>query len=117
MMMIRSEGGTGDVPGEPPSPVYHLSTQADHDPTRIALALLKLSLVSLEPTTSTDKCHIVKILLTTVLSSIIEVVILCTAGYILARAGILDKPTQRKLNVVNGMFLGIVVFGRPEIEI
>jgi len=25
-MMIRSEGGTGDVPGEPPSPVYHLST-------------------------------------------------------------------------------------------
>jgi predicted permease len=40
--------------------------------------------------------------LITVFQSIIEVVILCAAGYILARAGILDKPTQRKLNVVNG---------------
>ena len=44
----------------------------------------------------------VKVLLITVFQSIIEVVILCAAGYILARAGILDKPTQRKLNVVNG---------------
>ena len=90
---------------------------ADHDFISISLAILNPSLVFLEPTTMTDKPHTVKILLTTVLSSIIEVVILCTAGYILARAGILDKPTQRKLNVVNGMSLGVVAFGRSEIEL
>jgi len=90
-LMIRGEGGTGDVPGEQsPSPYlsshHHLNNPTNHPHPPATLLT-------------------VKILLTTVLSSIIEVVILCTAGYILARAGILDKPTQRKLNVVNGMSL------------
>lgn len=33
--------------------------------------------------------------------SIIEVVILCVVGYILASTGVLDKQTQRKVNVLS----------------
>jgi transcriptional regulator GlxA family with amidase domain len=80
-MMSPGEGGTGDVPSEP-----------------ARLLLLLRNTLTYTHTASLS----VKTLLLTVLSSITEVVILCTAGYILARAGILDKPTQRKLNIVNG---------------
>jgi hypothetical protein len=78
-------GGTDAVPGEPSNRLLH-----------------KRAVLSLTPRTLDAMASTVKVLLITVFQSIIEVVILCAAGYILARAGILDKPTQRKLNVVNG---------------
>ncbi|KAI0296456.1 auxin efflux carrier [Russula brevipes] len=40
----------------------------------------------------------------TVLGSIIQVTIVCISGYVLARRGILDKQTQRQLNVINVNF-------------
>ncbi|KAI0301620.1 membrane transport protein-domain-containing protein [Multifurca ochricompacta] len=40
----------------------------------------------------------------TVLGSIIQVILVCISGYILARRGILDKPTQKQLNVINVNF-------------
>ncbi|KAH9966174.1 auxin efflux carrier [Lactifluus volemus] len=37
----------------------------------------------------------------TVLGSIVEVILVSVSGYVLARRGIIDKPTQRQLNVIN----------------
>ncbi|KAK1926685.1 auxin efflux carrier [Papiliotrema laurentii] len=55
----------------------------------------------------------VRILLLTVFQSIAEVFLLCLAGYILAYAGITDKATQRKLNVINvSLFTPALLFSK-----
>ncbi|KAH8087206.1 membrane transport protein-domain-containing protein [Cristinia sonorae] len=52
-------------------------------------------------------------LLKTVFESILEVFILCVAGYILARRGILDRPTQKKLNRLNvSLFTPSLLFSK-----
>lgn len=49
----------------------------------------------------------------TVFESIIEVFILCLCGYILSRAGITDKATQRKMNVINvSLFTPALLFSK-----
>ncbi|KAJ9104290.1 hypothetical protein QFC20_004572 [Naganishia adeliensis] len=53
----------------------------------------------------------VRTLLWTVAESIIEVVILCVVGYILASTGVLDKQTQRKVNVLNVSFATPALLG------
>ncbi|KAI0261633.1 membrane transport protein-domain-containing protein [Gloeopeniophorella convolvens] len=40
----------------------------------------------------------------TVFGSIIQVILVCIAGYVLARRGILDKKTQKQLNIINVNF-------------
>ncbi|KAN0131954.1 Auxin efflux carrier [Lactarius tabidus] len=40
----------------------------------------------------------------TILGSITQVILVCVSGYILARRGILDKSTQKQLNVINVNF-------------
>ncbi|KAK8846666.1 hypothetical protein IAR55_005753 [Kwoniella newhampshirensis] len=55
----------------------------------------------------------IRILLVTVFNSIIEVFILCLAGYVLSRAGVTDKATQRKLNVINvSLFTPALLFSK-----
>ncbi|KAK4689781.1 auxin efflux carrier family protein, partial [Tremellales sp. Uapishka_1] len=55
----------------------------------------------------------VKVLLVTVFESITEVFLLCMAGYILSRAGVTDKATQRKLNVINvSLFTPALLFSK-----
>ncbi|ORX33480.1 membrane transport protein-domain-containing protein [Kockovaella imperatae] len=55
----------------------------------------------------------VRTLLVTVFESIIEVFLLCMAGFILARAGVTDKATQRKLNVINvSLFTPALLFSK-----
>lgn len=45
--------------------------------------------------------------------SIFEVILLCVAGYVLARAGVTDKATQRKLNVINvSLFTPALLFSK-----
>jgi hypothetical protein len=45
--------------------------------------------------------------------SIAEVFLLCLAGYILSIAGITDKATQRKLNVINvSLFTPALLFSK-----
>jgi predicted permease len=45
--------------------------------------------------------------------SIIEVFLLCIAGYVLSRAGVTDKATQRKLNVINvSLFTPALLFSK-----
>ncbi|KAI9509304.1 auxin efflux carrier [Russula earlei] len=44
------------------------------------------------------------LLFQSVLGSIIQVTLVCVSGYILARRGILDKPTQKQLNALNVNF-------------
>ncbi|KAJ7183223.1 membrane transport protein-domain-containing protein [Mycena filopes] len=52
-------------------------------------------------------------LLTTVFTSILEVFILCLAGYILAWQGILDKKTQKQLNRLNvSLFTPSLLFSK-----
>ncbi|KAH9916976.1 membrane transport protein-domain-containing protein [Epithele typhae] len=52
-------------------------------------------------------------LLKTVFSSILEVFIVCISGYILARKGILDKATQKKLNRLNvSLFTPSLLFSK-----
>ncbi|GHJ90117.1 hypothetical protein NliqN6_6519 [Naganishia liquefaciens] len=53
----------------------------------------------------------VRTLLWTVAESIIEVFILCVVGYILASTGVLDKQTQRKVNVLNVSFATPALLG------
>ncbi|KAF8651408.1 hypothetical protein AX16_004801 [Volvariella volvacea WC 439] len=53
------------------------------------------------------------ILLLTVLLSIVEVFLLCLAGYLLAWRGILDKPTQKKINHLNvSLFTPALLFSK-----
>jgi predicted permease len=40
----------------------------------------------------------------TILGSIIQVILVCLSGYVLARRGIIDKSTQKQLNVINVNF-------------
>ncbi|KAI9465733.1 auxin efflux carrier [Lactarius psammicola] len=40
----------------------------------------------------------------TILGSITQVILVCVSGYVLARRGILDKSTQKQLNVINVNF-------------
>ncbi|WVN88656.1 uncharacterized protein L203_103867 [Cryptococcus depauperatus CBS 7841] len=55
----------------------------------------------------------VKTLLLTVFNSIVEVFILCLAGYVLARTGVTDKATQRKLNIINvSLFTPALLFSK-----
>ncbi|ORY25349.1 membrane transport protein-domain-containing protein [Naematelia encephala] len=55
----------------------------------------------------------IRTLLVTVFESIIEVFLLCLAGYILSRAGVTDKATQRKLNVINvSLFTPALLFSK-----
>ncbi|WVR04361.1 hypothetical protein IAU60_001362 [Kwoniella sp. DSM 27419] len=55
----------------------------------------------------------IKTLLVTVFESIVEVFILCLAGYVLSRAGVTDKATQRKLNVINvSLFTPALLFSK-----
>ncbi|KAJ6608687.1 membrane transport protein-domain-containing protein [Mycena sp. CBHHK59/15] len=52
-------------------------------------------------------------LLTTVFTSILEVFLLCLAGYILAGRGILDKKTQKQLNHLNvSLFTPSLLFSK-----
>ncbi|GJJ14944.1 hypothetical protein Clacol_009214 [Clathrus columnatus] len=52
-------------------------------------------------------------LLRTVLGSILEVGILCVAGYVLARKDILDKRTQKMFNIVNvSLFTPALLFSK-----
>ncbi|KAL0959758.1 hypothetical protein HGRIS_011448 [Hohenbuehelia grisea] len=52
-------------------------------------------------------------LLRTVVASIIEVFLLCLAGYILAGQGILDKKTQKQLNKLNvSLFTPCLLFSK-----
>ncbi|KAJ7911463.1 membrane transport protein-domain-containing protein [Mycena leptocephala] len=52
-------------------------------------------------------------LLTTVFTSILEVFLLCLAGYILAGRGILDKKTQKQLNRLNvSLFTPCLLFSK-----
>ncbi|KZP16933.1 hypothetical protein FIBSPDRAFT_957637 [Athelia psychrophila] len=52
-------------------------------------------------------------LLRTVFASILEVFLLCLAGYILAHRGILDKKTQRQLNRLNvSLFTPSLLFSK-----
>lgn len=52
-------------------------------------------------------------LLQTVFTSILEVFLLCCAGYILARRGILDKKTQKQLNRLNvSLFTPSLLFSK-----
>jgi len=52
-------------------------------------------------------------LLQTVFESILEVFILCLAGYILARKGILDRKTQKQLNKLNvSLFTPSLLFSK-----
>lgn len=49
----------------------------------------------------------------TVAQSVVEVFILCFAGYVLSRAGVTDKATQRKLNVINvSLFTPALLFSK-----
>ncbi|WWC87148.1 uncharacterized protein L201_002034 [Kwoniella dendrophila CBS 6074] len=55
----------------------------------------------------------IKTLLVTVFESVVEVFLLCLAGYILSRAGVTDKATQRKLNVINvSLFTPALLFSK-----
>ncbi|WVQ97745.1 hypothetical protein IAU59_004859 [Kwoniella sp. CBS 9459] len=55
----------------------------------------------------------IKVLLITVFESIVEVFLLCFAGYVLAKAGVTDKATQRKLNVINvSLFTPALLFSK-----
>jgi hypothetical protein len=55
----------------------------------------------------------VKTLLFTVFQSIAEVFLLCVAGYVLAYAGVTDKATQRKLNIINvSLFTPALLFSK-----
>ncbi|KAL7423264.1 hypothetical protein Q5752_002564 [Cryptotrichosporon argae] len=55
----------------------------------------------------------IQTLLVTVFESIIEVFLLCMAGYVLARSGVTDKATQRKLNVINvSLFTPALLFSK-----
>ncbi|WWD21974.1 hypothetical protein CI109_106462 [Kwoniella shandongensis] len=61
----------------------------------------------------TDDSVPIRVLLVTVFNSIIEVFILCLAGYTLSRAGVTDKATQRKLNVINvSLFTPALLFSK-----
>ncbi|KIP06466.1 hypothetical protein PHLGIDRAFT_90850 [Phlebiopsis gigantea 11061_1 CR5-6] len=52
-------------------------------------------------------------LLQTVFESILEVFLLCVAGYILARKGVLDRPTQKQLNRLNvSLFTPSLLFSK-----
>ncbi|GJE85291.1 hypothetical protein PsYK624_013700 [Phanerochaete sordida] len=52
-------------------------------------------------------------LLKTVFESILEVFLLCLAGYILARRGVLDRPTQKQLNRLNvSLFTPSLLFSK-----
>ncbi|KAG8830153.1 hypothetical protein FRC20_008480, partial [Serendipita sp. 405] len=52
-------------------------------------------------------------LLKTVFESILEVFILCFAGWILAIRGLLDKKTQKKLNILNiNLFTPALLFSK-----
>ncbi|KAL4246679.1 Protein M3 [Abortiporus biennis] len=52
-------------------------------------------------------------LLKTVFESILEVFLLCVAGYYLARKGILDRPTQKQLNRLNvSLFTPALLFSK-----
>lgn len=47
------------------------------------------------------------------IQSVIEVFLLCVAGYVLSRAGVTDKATQRKLNVINvSLFTPALLFSK-----
>jgi predicted permease len=47
------------------------------------------------------------------LQSVVEVFILCFAGYVLSRSGVTDKATQRKLNVINvSLFTPALLFSK-----
>lgn len=51
--------------------------------------------------------------LQTVFESILEVFILCFAGWILARRNLLDKKTQKKLNILNiNLFTPALLFSK-----
>ncbi|WVF70146.1 hypothetical protein IAT40_004934 [Kwoniella sp. CBS 6097] len=55
----------------------------------------------------------IRTLLITVFESIVEVFILCLAGYVLSKAGVTDKATQRKLNVINvSLFTPALLFSK-----
>ncbi|OCF41572.1 endoplasmic reticulum protein [Kwoniella heveanensis CBS 569] len=55
----------------------------------------------------------IKTLLITVFESIVEVFLLCLAGYVLSKAGVTDKATQRKLNVINvSLFTPALLFSK-----
>ncbi|WWC59132.1 uncharacterized protein I303_101680 [Kwoniella dejecticola CBS 10117] len=55
----------------------------------------------------------IKTLLVTVFESVVEVFLLCLAGYTLSRAGVTDKATQRKLNVINvSLFTPALLFSK-----
>nr|XP_019047525.1 endoplasmic reticulum protein [Kwoniella bestiolae CBS 10118]OCF26455.1 endoplasmic reticulum protein [Kwoniella bestiolae CBS 10118] len=55
----------------------------------------------------------IKTLLITVFESVVEVFLLCLAGYILSKAGVTDKATQRKLNVINvSLFTPALLFSK-----
>ncbi|KLO05663.1 hypothetical protein SCHPADRAFT_910888 [Schizopora paradoxa] len=55
----------------------------------------------------------VLILLKTVFESILEVFLLCLAGYLLSRRGILDKKTQKQLNRLNvSLFTPSLLFSK-----
>ncbi|EIM88928.1 uncharacterized protein STEHIDRAFT_53363 [Stereum hirsutum FP-91666 SS1] len=57
--------------------------------------------------------HPIQQLLQTVFFSILEVFLVCLAGWILARRGILDKKTQRSLNVLNvSLFTPCLLFSK-----
>ncbi|KAF9009913.1 membrane transport protein-domain-containing protein [Cyathus striatus] len=63
-------------------------------------------------TTSTDPTPIGPLLLV-VFTSILEVFLLCLAGYILAGRGILDKKTQKQLNRLNvSLFTPALLFSK-----
>ncbi|KAH0581332.1 hypothetical protein H2248_012424 [Termitomyces sp. 'cryptogamus'] len=52
-------------------------------------------------------------LLLTVFDSILEVFLLCLAGYILAKQGILDKKTQKQINHLNvNLFTPALLFSK-----
>ncbi|WRT65095.1 uncharacterized protein IL334_002037 [Kwoniella shivajii] len=62
---------------------------------------------------SVDDSVPIKTLLITVFESVVEVFILCLAGYILSSAGVTDKATQRKLNVINvSLFTPALLFSK-----
>ena len=47
------------------------------------------------------------------IKSVAEVILLCVAGYILSKAGVTDKATQRKLNVINvSLFTPALLFSK-----
>jgi hypothetical protein len=94
-------GGVSDVPSKLLRPCNASETSSSKQVKTLLITVFEV--ISLQP----------PIRSTADTQSVTQVILLCIAGYVLSRAGVTDKATQRKLNVINvSLFTPALLFSK-----